>query len=95
MLVLRFDWHILRRENRLFDRNHLNDSLFDDMWHVLGNVLDRVVVDSRHFSRYLLDSASLLVFSNSLLNGNSLNPLASLIVDDLVLERDVFDSAVA
>lgn len=86
-------WDVLGPLDDSLDGDGLDGSFGDDLWDVLSQVLNGIIVSLSHLSRDCLEVSSLFIVGDSDLFWNSLNPFSNFVVSDSLLEGDVLDSA--
>lgn len=90
---LSFNWNILILLNFSFPGNVFNSLLRDVLWDVLSQILNGIIVSFGDLSWNALDSLLFSIFSYFSGLGHSLDSDFILILDDLLLEWNVLDSA--
>ena len=86
-------WDVLGPLDDSLNGDGFDGCFGDDLWDILSQVFNGIIVSLSHFSWDCLEISSLLIVGDSYLFWDSLNPFSNFIVSDSLFEGDVLNSA--
>lgn len=90
---LSFDWNIVVSFYLSFSSNIFDCFFWNVLWNVLSEILYCIVVDCGYLSGDLFNNSFFSILSNSSGSWDFLNMLLISILNDFLLERNIFNSA--